>query len=151
MTTSIMQAAAAEVVTFRLGSQWFGIDVLSVQEVIGSLRITHVPLADAGVVGLLNLRGQIVTAIDLHWRLEISRDASEALMNVVIREGGELFALVVDEVGDVVAIEAGALDPLPARLDGAWSHVCTAVVRMERGLLAVLDVTRLLDESNTRT
>ena len=72
-------------------------------------------------------------------------------MNVVVRDGGELFALVVDEVGDVAAIEANALDPLPARLDGVWSQVCTGVVRMERGLLAVLDVTRLLDESNTRT
>lgn len=139
-----------EVVTFRLGDQWFGIAVLHVQEVICHQRIARVPLAAPGIAGLLNLRGQIVTAIDLHQRLEISRGTSESLMNVVVRDGDELFALIVDEVGDVVAVPPDGLESLPASLDGAWARVCTGVVRMDQGLLAVVDVTRLLDESNTR-
>ncbi len=148
MTTAI--AGTDEVVTFRVGSQWFGVAVLHVQEVIGHQRIARVPLAAPGIAGLLNLRGQIVTAIDLHQRLEIPHATSESLMNVVVRDGDELFALIVDEVGDVAPVPSDALEPLPANLDGAWSRVCTGVVRLEQGLLAVVDVTRLLDESNTR-
>ena len=147
MTVAI---AAGEVVTFRVGGQWFGIDVLSVQEVIGRQRLATVPLAAPGVAGFLNLRGQIVTAIDLHCRLEISRQTSEPLMNVVVRDGDELFALIVDEVGDVVAVLPDALEPPPANLAGLWSRVCTGVVRMDQGLLAIVDVTRLLDEPTTR-
>ena len=148
MTASLV--AAGEVVTFRVGDQWFGVDVMDVQEVIGQLRIARVPLAAPGIAGFLNLRGQIVTAIDVHRRLEISRSTSESSMNVVVRDGDELFALVVDEVGDVVAVSSGTLDPAPASLGGAWARVCTGVVRMDQGLLAIVDVTRLLDEQNTR-
>jgi purine-binding chemotaxis protein CheW len=148
VTASIV--ASNEVVTFRVGDQWFGVGVLNVQEVIRAQRVTRVPLAEPGVAGLLNLRGRIVTALDLHQRLEISRGTSESLMNVVVCDGDELFALIVDEVGDVTAVAPGALEPLPASLDGAWARVCTGVVRMDQGLLAVVDVTRLLDESNTR-
>jgi purine-binding chemotaxis protein CheW len=143
-------AAPDEVVTFRVGAQWFGVAVLDVQEVICHQRIARVPLAPAGIAGLLNLRGQIVTAIDLHQRLEISQSPSESLMNVVVRDGDELFALIVDEVGDVAPVNPETLEALPRSLDGAWSRTCTGVVRMEQGLLAILDVTRLLDETNTR-
>ncbi len=140
-----------EVVTFRVGSQWFGVPVLSVQEVLNHQRVARVPLARPCIAGLLNLRGQIVTAIDMHNRLEISRAASESLlMNVVVCDGGELFALVVDEVGDVAAVPPDDLERLPASLDGCWARICTGVVRMDQGLLAIVDVTRLLDESSTR-
>jgi purine-binding chemotaxis protein CheW len=142
--------AANEVVTFRVGAQWFGVAVLQVQEVICHQRIARVPLAPPGVAGLLNLRGQIVTAIDLHHRLEISRSSSESLMNVVVRDRDELFALIVDEVGDVAPVNPDTMDMLPRSVDEAWSRVCTGVIRMEQGLLAVLDVTRLLDETHTR-
>lgn len=141
---------ANEVVTFRVGTQWFGIPVLDVQEVINHQRVSRVPLAGPGIAGLLNLRGQIVTAIDMHQRLEISRAASESLMNVVVCDGGELFALVVDEVGDVAAVSPQTLERLPVSLDGLWARICTGIVRWDQGVLAIIDVTRLLDESNTR-
>ncbi len=146
----MLATAGNDVVTFRVGDQWFGVDVLDVQEVIGHQRIATVPLAAPGIAGFLNLRGQIVTAIDLHRRLEISRTTSEPLMNVVVRDGDELFALIVDEVGDVSAVSPDALEPSPANLAGVWSRVCTGVVRMDHGLLAIVDVTRLLDEPTTR-
>jgi purine-binding chemotaxis protein CheW len=142
--------SADEVVTFRLGRQWFGVPVLDVQEVISPQRVARVPLAARGIAGFLNLRGQIVTAIDLHQRLEILRDPSESLMNVVIRDGDELFALIVNEVGDVVVVSPGTLEPPPPTLAGIWSRVCTGVVRQDQGLLAIIDVTRLLDEQYTR-
>lgn len=144
-------SSTGEVVTFRVGDQWFGVDVMNVQEVIGQLRIARVPLAGAGIAGFLNLRGQIVTAIDVHRRLEISRHPSESSMNVVVRDGDELFALVVDEVGDVAAVSPGTLEPAPASLVGTWSRACNGVVRMDQGLLAIVDVRRLLEDSNTRT
>lgn len=139
-----------EVVTFRVGAQWFGIPVLDVQEVIVHQRVARVPLAGPSIAGLLNLRGQIVTAIDMHQRLQISRNASESLMNVVVCDEDELFALIVDEVGDVAAVSLETIERLPASLDGSWVRICTGVVRMDQGLLALVDVTRLLDESNTR-
>lgn len=147
MTTTL---ANDDVVTFRVGSQWFGVGVLQVQEVICAQRVTHVPLAEPGIAGLLNLRGRIVTAIDLHQRLQISRESSESLMNVVVCDGDELFALIVDEVGDVTTVAPDASEPIPASLDGSWARVCSGIVRLDQGLLAVLDVACLLDESNTR-
>jgi purine-binding chemotaxis protein CheW len=150
MTATVASAASTdEVVTFRVGSQWFGIHVLEVQEVMVQQRIARVPLAAPGVAGLLNLRGQIVTAIDLYQRLEISPGTSEPLMNVVVRNGDELFALIVDEVGDVTVIPSHAIRRLPANLAGAWARICTGVVEMDHGVLAIVDVTHLLDESNT--
>jgi purine-binding chemotaxis protein CheW len=143
-------ATAVEVVTFRVGNQWFGVPVLDVQEVITHQRVARVPLAREGIAGLLNLRGQIVTAIDMHRQLEISSDVAESLMNVVVCDREELFALVVDEVGDVAAFSPQSVEQLPANLDGAWARVCTGLVQLDQGLLALIDVTRLLDESNTR-
>ncbi len=139
-----------DVVTFRVGRQWFGIGVLQVQEIIGLQKVTRVPLAGPDVAGLLNLRGQIVTAIDMHKKLEISPESAESLMNVVVREADELFALVVDEVGDVATVLPETLEALPAALDGTWGRVCTGVVRKEDGLLALLDVSHLLEATNTR-
>lgn len=147
MTATI---ASDDVVMFRVGSQWFGVGVLQVQEVISAQRVTRVPLAEAGIAGLLNLRGRIVTAIDLHQRLQISRESSESLMNVVVCDGDELFALIVDEVGDVSTVAPDALEPIPASLDGSWARVCSGIVRLDQGLLAVIDVASLLEESNTR-
>lgn len=148
MTTAI--SPTEEVVTFRVGTQWFGVPVLCVQEVINQQRVAGVPLAQPYIAGLLNLRGRIVTAIDMRERLEISPVASESLMNVVVSHAGELFALMADEVGEVDAVSSQTLERLPASLDASWARVCTGVVRMNHGLLAILDITRLLDEPSTR-
>lgn len=139
-----------DVVTFRVGDQWFGVDVLQVQEIIGHQRIARVPLAAPGVAGFLNLRGQIVTAMDMHRRMEIFGAPSESLVNVVVRDGDELFALIVDEVGDVAAVPRDAFIPPPANLAWAWGNVCTGIVKLDHGLLAIVDVTKLLDDASTR-
>jgi purine-binding chemotaxis protein CheW len=135
-----------EVVTFRLGRQWFGIPVLDVQEVLRAQRVARVPLAPRDVKGFLNLRGQIVTAVNLHERLAVEPVDAETQMNVVVRDGDELFALIVDDVGDVVAVSAPAVEPVPATLDELWARACTGVVRREQGLLALVDAARLLDD-----
>jgi len=138
-----------ELVTFRVAEQWFGVPVLAVQEVLVAQRVARVPLAPAEVTGLLNLRGQIVTAINLHRRMQLGIAPDGAPMNVVVRDGEELFAFVVDEVGDVVPVPDQAFESVPATLDTCWKGVCVGVVQRESDLLAVLDPRRVLSDSTT--
>ncbi len=138
-----------ELVTFRVGGQWFGVPVLDVREILVAQRVARVPLAPPDVDGFLNLRGHIVTAISLHARLSIPRPPAGATMNVVVADRDELFALVVDEVGDVVSLPASACQVVSGDVSGSWEHVCRGVVSWEHGLLVVADVAALLDESQT--
>jgi purine-binding chemotaxis protein CheW len=132
-------------VSFRLGDQWLGIPVIRVQEVLVAQRISPVPLAPPEVSGFLNLRGQIVTAVDLRIRLGLPpRDADSSGMNIVVRDNDELFSLVVDAVGDVVEANSETLDPTPRTLDRRWRDVSEGVIRMPTGLLVVLSVDELL-------
>jgi len=134
-----------EYVTFRLADQWLGIPVLVVQEVLVAMRIARVPLAPDAIAGFLNLRGQIVTAVDLRTTLRLaSRDADAGVMNVVVRHESELFAFMVDEVGDVVTVATDTIEPAPATLDRRWRAACTGIVRLERGLLLVMNVHEVL-------
>lgn len=136
-----------EFVSFRVGTQWFGVPVLAVQEVLSIQRLARIPLAPPEVTGLLNLRGQLVTAINLHRVLDSGTPPEGTAMNVVVRDVDELFALVVDEVGDVVSVAPQSIEPLPATLDTCWRDACDGVVRWPNGLLAVLEPGRLLDDS----
>ncbi len=138
-------AGTVEFVTFRLAEQWLGIPVLMVQEVLLTQRIARVPRASDEVAGFLNLRGQIVTAVELRTRLGLgARPEEQPPMNVVVRFDGELFALLVDEVGDVVSVEEGAVEPPPPTLDPSWRQACAGIIRRERGLLVIVQVHTLL-------
>jgi purine-binding chemotaxis protein CheW len=131
----------SEYVTFRLADQWLGIPVGTVQEVLVAQRIARVPLAPDAVAGFLNLRGQIVTAIELRTTLGLpARDADEPFMNVVVRQEGELFAFMVDDVGDVLAVDDDAIENTPATLNTRWRSACEGIVRREHDLLLILDV-----------
>jgi purine-binding chemotaxis protein CheW len=145
-----MSVAEAEgFVSFQLAGQWLGIPVVRVQEVLVEQRVSPVPLAPPQVSGFLNLRGQIVTAIDLRTRLGIPpREASASYMNIVVRDGDELFSLVADTVGDVVDAAPGAVEPSPRTLDPTWRACCDGVIRLPTGLLIVLNVDELLRSAN---
>jgi purine-binding chemotaxis protein CheW len=148
MSTALLPQAAVdaprEYVTFRLADQWLGIPVTVVQEVLVSMRIARVPLAPDAIAGFLNLRGQIVTAVDLRVTLQLpARDAESDIMNVVVQHDGELFAFMVDEVGDV-SVGAGAVEAPPATLDTRWRSACAGIVRREHGLLLVMHVQDVL-------
>jgi purine-binding chemotaxis protein CheW len=134
-----------EFVTFRVADQWLGIPVTAVQEVLVQQRIARVPLAPPEVEGFLNLRGQIVTAVCLRTSLGLSLRADGAsFMNVVVREDGELFSLIVDEVGDVVAVQARDVEPPLPTLGERWQRAVTGVVRRDEGLLVVISAVQLL-------
>lgn len=145
MSSVALGSSTVEYVTFRLADQWMGIPVLMVQEVLLTQRIARVPRASSEVAGFLNLRGQIVTAVELRTRLGLApRPESAPPMNVVVRFDGELFALLVDEVGDVLSVESSAVEPSLPTLDPSWRQVCAGIVRRDRGLLVIVHVHTLL-------
>lgn len=138
--------APREFVSMTVAGQLFGIPVLTVQDVLGEQRITRVPLALTEVAGTLNLRGRIVTAIDMRRRLGLPpRAAESAGMNVVVDRGGELYSLIVDSVGEVLSLPADLYERNPSTLEAAWREVSVGVYRLQNELMVVLDVAKLLD------
>jgi purine-binding chemotaxis protein CheW len=132
-------------VALRVGAQGFGVPVLKVQDVITQAVINRVPLAPPEVAGSLNLRGRIATAIDMRKRLAMPpRDPGERFMCVIVEHGGELYALIVDDVGDVLWLGRDAHEPTPASLSAEWRSVCAGLYRLEGELLLVLNIERVL-------
>jgi purine-binding chemotaxis protein CheW len=126
--------------TFYLDKLLFGVELKTVQEVIRSLAITQVPLAPEVVSGLINLRGQIVTAVDLRRRLEMEpRAAGLPVMNVVVRSEDGAVSLLVDEIGDVVEVEETTFERPPETLRGTVRTVITGVHKLNDRLMLVLD------------
>jgi purine-binding chemotaxis protein CheW len=133
-------AERSQFCTFYLEKLLFGVELKGVQEVIRSLDMTHVPLAPEVVGGLINLRGQIVTAVDLRRRLELRTRPAEALpMNVVVRSEDGAVSLLVDEIGDVVEVEESTFETPPETLRGTVRAMILGVHKLESGLLHVLD------------
>jgi purine-binding chemotaxis protein CheW len=136
--------------TFYLEKLLFGVELKGVQEVIRSLDMTHVPLAPEVVGGLINLRGQIVTAVDLRRRLELeSRSPEIQPMNVVVRSEDGAVSLLVDEIGDVVEVEESTFETPPETLRGAVRAMILGVHKLENGLLHVLDTEKACQMGET--
>jgi len=134
---------ALQFCTFYLDGLLFGVELKSVQEVVRSLDMTQVPLAPAMVSGLINLRGQIVTAVDLRKRLELQpRAANATVMNVVVRSEDGAVSLQVDEIGDVVEVEDSTFEPPPETLRGAVRSIIIGVHKLNDRLMHVLDTAR---------
>lgn len=134
--------------TFTLDGMLFGVEVLKVQEVIRFQEMTRVPLAPSVVRGLINLRGQIVTAIDLRRRLELSeRPADQSPMNVVIRTDDEAVSLLVDEIGDVREVDEEAFERPPETLKGVAREVIRGAYKLKDRLLLVLDTEKVVQLS----
>ena len=138
-----------EFVTATIGGQLCGIPVLKVQDVLGPQRITPIPLAPPEVAGSLNLRGRIVTSIDLRIRMGLSEREGEP-MSIVVEHRGELYSLMVDTVGDVLKMAPEAFERNPATLDVLWRSFSEGVYRLHQGLLVVLDVEVLLNFGGDR-
>lgn len=139
-----------EYVTMTIGGQWFGIPVLSVQDVLGPQNIAMIPLAPPEVAGSLNLRGRIVTAIDPRVRLGLpDREEGATVMSVVVEHLGELYSLLIDQVGEVIKLPADRFEHNPASLDPRWREISTGIYRLDDRLLIVIDIERLLDFEKT--
>ncbi|MBI4967645.1 MAG: chemotaxis protein CheW [Rhodospirillales bacterium] len=133
-----------EYVTMTVGGHWFGVPVLKVQDVLGHQRVAQVPLASPIISGSINLRGRIVTVIDLHRRLRLP-PSDKPGMNVVVECKGELYSLMIDSVGEVTSLLMERFEPLPTTMDALWRSVADGVFRLDGSLLIILDIEKLLD------
>ena len=133
-------------VSFTIAGQLFGIPVLKVQDVLASYKITRIPLAPAEIMGQLNLRGRVVTAIDIRRRIGLSpRENDDKGMSIVVENENELYSLVVDGVGEVLSLGAATFEASPPTLDPQFRDYASGIYRLDDGLLVVLDVSRLLN------
>ncbi|SFC32208.1 CheW protein [Nocardioides terrae] len=136
----------AQYCTFWIDGLFFGVDVDDVQEVLRHQPMTPVPRASEGVKGLINLRGQIVTAVDLRFRLGLPPRTGERLpMNVIVRSRGEVISLLVDDIGDVVDTDGLSFEPIPSNLPAKVQDVVHAVRPLADSLLLVLDSDRAVE------
>jgi len=135
-----------EYVTAFVGGQLFGLPILRVQDVFAPERLTRVPLAPPEIAGVLNLRGRIITLIDLCRRLEMPRTVIELQpMAIGIEAAGESYALLVDTIGEVLKLDDSAREANPINLDPKIARVSAGIYRLDGQLLVVLDVDRVLD------
>ncbi|GAA4116008.1 chemotaxis protein CheW [Nocardioides fonticola] len=132
--------------TFWVDGLFFGLDVEYVQEVLRYQQMTVVPCAPESVFGLINLRGQIVTALDLRCRLGLPpREEGVLPMNVIVRSRGEVISLLVDDIGEVIDADIEQLQAAPANLPGRVQDVVQGVMPMPGSILLALDADRSVD------
>ena len=138
---------SSDFLTIQIGEQMFGIPVLQVQDVLGQQKVTKIPLAPPEVAGSLNLRGRVVTAINVRKRLGLPDNDNENTkeMSVVVEHENELFSLIIDKVGDVLSLSDDTYEKNPSTLDPLWREVSSGIYRLNDKLLIVMDVPRFLN------
>jgi purine-binding chemotaxis protein CheW len=142
-------AVGRQFCTFFLDGLFFGVEVEKVQEVIRYQEMTKVPLAPGVVGGLINLRGQIVIALDLRRRIDLAERPAEQLpMNVVVRTDDGAVSLLVDEIGDVIEVDEAAFERPPETLQGASRDLIRGAYKLKDRLLIVLDANRIVHIEN---
>ncbi len=133
-----------EYCTFFVGDRFFAVDVALVQEVIPDVPCTRVPLTNPEVAGLINLRGQIVLAIDLQRRLALPQTSPpESQANLIVHTRDGLVSLRVDNLGDVVSLDQQRMEPLPASVQGPMRELVPGVFQWDATILLLLDVSRV--------
>jgi purine-binding chemotaxis protein CheW len=126
-------------VTMQVAGQACGISVESVRDVLGGQVISRIPLAPHAIAGSLNLRGRIVTVLDVRILLELGpTEAPEKAMNVVIEHRGELYSLLVDQVGDVLEVDPGKIEAVPQTVMPTWKSVSAGIVKLKSDLVLIL-------------
>jgi purine-binding chemotaxis protein CheW len=140
--------AGGQYSTFYVAGLFFGIDVLRVQEVLGFQQMTRVPLAPDVIEGLINLRGQIVTAIDMRRCLQLpARTGGQAPTSMVVQTEDGAVSLLVDEIGDVLDVDASAYERPPENLAGSARELIRGVYKLKDQLLLVLDPERTAERA----
>jgi purine-binding chemotaxis protein CheW len=140
------EGSLQEYVTATIGSQLFGLPIRRVQDVFMPERVTRVPLAPPEIAGVLNMRGRIVTLIDLRRRLGLpDRAESGPVMAIGVESRGESYGLLIDAVGEVLKLDIEAREANPVNLNPELARVSAGIHRLDGQLLMALDVDRLLD------
>jgi purine-binding chemotaxis protein CheW len=141
-----MSEAIIEYVTATIGGQLFGLPIARVQDVFVLERLTTVPLAPPEIAGLLNLRGRIVTMIDMRCRLDFKpADGKRGRMAIGIEHRGEAYGLLIDGIGEVIRLPTASREDNPVNLDHRLARVAAGMHRLEGRLLVVLDIERVLE------
>jgi len=134
--------------TFYINDTLFGIEVLTVQEVLRYQEMTEVPLAAPEIKGLINLRGQIITAIDLRTRMQLPpREADQKPMNIVVQTNDEVISFLVDSIGDVLEVDEEAFEEAPSTVDDSTRELVTGVYKLDGKLLMILDAAKAANVS----
>ncbi|MGE3609338.1 MAG: chemotaxis protein CheW [Bacteriovoracaceae bacterium] len=134
--------------TFRVDGRLYGVNVKLVQEITKPMPITKVPLAPDFIHGLINLRGQIVTAIGVRELFELSKENSEKSINVVCKSDGLLLSLIADEIGDVLELEDKDFEELPETVSMGVSRFLSGVYKIPNEILSVVDIKKILEFLN---
>ncbi|MCB9230006.1 MAG: chemotaxis protein CheW [Deltaproteobacteria bacterium] len=135
--------------TFMIAGHLYGIDVRMVQEVVKPMKMTRVPLAPEFVKGLINLRGQLATAIDLRYLFKLSESEQIDSMNVVCQTGSSAISLLVDEIGDVIEIDPDGMEPVPQTISRDIRKFMTGVYKVSDTLLSVIDLSGIMKFINS--
>ena len=144
--------ASKDYLTVMIAGQRFGIPVLQIQDILREQKMTYIPLASKEIAGSLNLRGRIVTAIDVRKRLGLpDKEDDEPSMSVVVEYKDDLFSLIIDSVGDVLCFKDKYYESNPGTLDPLWRDISTGIYQMENELLIIMDVSRLLEDIGEQT
>lgn len=138
--------ASNGLVTITVADRRFAVPLVRVSHVFVPDRLCAVPLAPPEIAGLLNLRGRVVTALDLRTRFGLpARRPEDPMIALGVEEGGELFGLIADEAGEAIWAGPSGLEPAPSNLDARWAGLCAGVCRSDDGLMMVLDVDSVLN------
>jgi purine-binding chemotaxis protein CheW len=148
MSETLINNNTKQFVALTLAGQLFGIPVLNVHDVLQNPQVNTIPLAPPEVAGSLNLRGKIVTAIDLRCRLGINtRDSKdESTMCIVIEHKGDMYSLIVDAVRDVLTLPDKNFEKLPSTVHAQWREVSQGIYKLDNELLLILDIAKLFAE-----
>lgn len=139
---------AKSIVTSFVDDQMFGLPVLSVHDILRPQPLTRVPLAPNEVAGVLNLRGRVVTAVDMRRRLGLEEADIAKAMSVVAVHNGEWYSLLFDQVGEVIPVDQVKLERNPPTLKDSWSKVSSCVAKLPDRLMVILDIASVLSIGN---
>lgn len=137
--------------TFFIGQRWFAFDVTRVQEIVKPMDLTPVPLAPVHVRGLINLRGQVATAIGLRELFALQDKGVEEAFNMVCRVDGFLMAFQVDQIGDVIEVTMQDYEPVPSTIPESTRRFLSGVFKMQTQLLSVIDLDKVTEVLNQNT
>jgi purine-binding chemotaxis protein CheW len=134
--------------TFYVSGRLYGIDVMRVQEITPPLPMTVVPLAASYIRGLINLRGQIATAVGLRELFDLKDSTEATQMNVVCNAGGNLFSLLIDKVGDVMEVEENSFESPPETIPDSVRKYMSGVYKISGALLSILEIEKIAEKLN---
>ena len=144
-----IRSDTVELASFYVGEALCGMDILKVQEINKLIEMTRVPQAPEYVLGILNLRGEIITIVDLGKKLGLkSTEMSHKTRNIIVNSNGEHIGLMVEQISDVVQARFERIEAPPANIGGVQGKYFTGVLKTKDRLIGILDVEKVLEEEN---